>query len=490
MEAEGTVTRDDASPSGSDGSPMDSVQTALDRGRKAIASGRAHLSRNRLRVAFVVVLLLCAGVLAYGAANATTTANAEAVPEAPETENHTVVTESGRYGTITAFEPNGSLQYYNNSHTKYFDVDPVEGESMTVEYAATDTIHTSGPNCRSPPCARNILERANLSTGETEVIYERMDHRETAAEWHDVDRINETHVVVADMVADQIFVVNTETEIITWMWDAQSEFPLDEGGAYPGDWAHLNDVEVLPDGRIMASLRNQDQVVFINRSTGLQEDWTLGAEDEYDVQYEQHNPDYIPEERGGPAVVVADSENGRVQEFQREDGEWVRTWQWADEQMQWPRDADRLPNGNTLIADSNGKRVVEVAPDGDIVWEVPMSLPYDVERLETGDESAGGHSAQELGLESQTVEESEESGGGTFGFDPFDRVESTVAGLVPHRIHNGIVYISPVWMGDTEFGAAFVAILAALSWIGLESRWKLRDAGVGFRSPVTRRGGS
>jgi hypothetical protein len=72
--------------------------------------------------------------------------------------------------------------------------------------------------------------------------------------------------------------------------------------------------------------------------------------------YEQHNPDYIPEERGGPAVLVADSENGRVVEYGRTpgngtpvtDGTWERTWQWRDGRLQWPRDADRLPNGGWL----------------------------------------------------------------------------------------------------------------------------------------------
>src|SRR5699024_6319086 len=31
--------------------------------------------------------------------------------------------------------------------------------------------------------------------------------------------------------------------------------------------------------------------------------------------------------------------------------------------------AQRLPNGNTLITESNAGRLVEVTPDGDIVWE-------------------------------------------------------------------------------------------------------------------------
>ncbi|WP_265112536.1 aryl-sulfate sulfotransferase [Halosolutus halophilus] len=457
---------------------------------------RSELSRNRLRVAFVAILLVSAAAVASASTNnGLSTASEADVPNAPPTENHTVVTESGRAGTITAYDPDGEVIYYNNTRTKYFDVDPVEGEPLTVEYTATDTIHTEGPTCSEPPCTRNVIERANLSTGEIEVVYERYDHKELAAEWHDADRINETHVVVADIIADQVFVVNTETEVVDWLWDAQSDFPVEEGGPYPRDWAHINDVEYIEDGemegRIMVDLRNQDQVVFLDQREGLLENWTLGSENDYDILYEQHNPDYIPESQGGPAVVVADSENGRIQEFQREDGEWNRTWVWEDDRIQWPRDADRLPNGNTLITDTHGNRVIEVNQSGDIVWEVGSTLPYEAERLETGDESEGGQSAAALGLESR----SESSGGGgggdgdggsAFEFRPLDYLGDHIESILPHRYYNALLFVSPVWMGQSEFAAIGIALLTGLTWAALEVRWQLRDAGIRFRLPVYR----
>jgi hypothetical protein len=329
-------------------------------------------SKRRIRVVFGVLIVLSVGVLAYGAATAPTTASADSVPTPEPRSGTTVVTESAKFGTIIAWHPNGSLRYYDDEHTKYFDVDPVANTSATVEYAATDTIHSSKPTCRSPPCTRNVVERVNLSTGETREIYARYDPAETAAEWHDHVRVDEHHVIVADIVHDEVFKVDTETELVEWQWDAQSDFPVEGGGPYPGDWAHINDVSLLDDGRVMVSLRNQDQVVFIDQETGLVENWTLGADGAHDVLYEQHNPDYIPRERGGPAVVVADSENGRIVEYQRRDGSWEQTWQWQDDRIQWPRDADRLPNGNTLIADTHGKRVLEVDRSGDVVWSVPV----------------------------------------------------------------------------------------------------------------------
>ena len=40
---------------------------------------------------------------------------------------------------------------------------------------------------------------------------------------------------------------------------------------------------------------------------------------------------------------------------------------WKKEGLQTPRDARRLPNGNTLIAE--GQSVQEVDPKGNVVWQ-------------------------------------------------------------------------------------------------------------------------
>jgi hypothetical protein len=435
-----------------------------------------------MRLALVALIVASVAVLAHGAATAPTTASPETVPEAPPRENVTVVTESAKYGTILAWHPNGSLLYYDDAHTKYFDVDPVPGTRYTVEYVATDTIHTRGPRCASPPCVRNVVERANLSTGDVETVYARYDRHEHAGEWHDHERIDDEHVLIADIIDDQVFVVNTATELVIWRWDAQSDFPIEDGGPYPDDWAHVNDVELLTDGRVMVSLRNQDQVVFLDRETGLIENWTLGSEDDYDVLYEQHNPDYIPTERGGPAVLVADSENGRIVEYQREGDSWRRTWTWSDDRLQWPRDADRLPNGNTLVVDTHGKRILEVAPNGSVVWSVPVSHPYDVERLGTGPESATGESATRLDLESRTGSTAD----GESGIDPLAVLSDGVTAPLPSRWVNAVIYVAPVWMGRPQFFAAGIGLFAALLLLCLEARIRIQRAGVGVRWPVYR----
>jgi hypothetical protein len=57
--------------------------------------------------------------------------------------------------------------------------------------------------------------------------------------------------------------------------------------------------------------------------------------------------------------------------------------------FRWPRDADPLPNGNTLVVDTLTHRAVEVTPRGEVVWEVYVPwAPYDAERMAHGDESS------------------------------------------------------------------------------------------------------
>jgi hypothetical protein len=144
----------------------------------------------------------------------------------------------------------------------------------------------------------------------------------------------------------------------------------------------------------MVSVRNFDQVVAIDRSTD-EIAWTLGEDGNHSVIFRQHNPQYLDGGDGPPAVLVADSRNDRVVEFTRRDGEWVETWELVGGGLDEPRDADRLPNGNTLVADRHGQRFLEVTPTGEVVWEFygPWQ-PYDVERYRLGDESGGPTSAE------------------------------------------------------------------------------------------------
>jgi hypothetical protein len=453
--------------------------------------------RNRARYRFAFASVMLVAVLALVTMNvssASTQIYADVreqatVPDdqreqlAPPRDGVTVVTSHlGKAGEIVALAPDGTLLYHNGTHDGYWDIDPSPASDRTVVYSATTEVHNETlcePVGRADYCIRQLVERANLTTGEVEVLYSRVDPRYHASEWHDVDRLNESHYVVADMHSDEVFVVNVTSGIVTWEWSVQNHLSLATGLGYPEDWSHINDVEVLPNGWIQVSLRNQDQVVFLNRETGVVENWTLGSEDDYDVLYEQHNPDYIAEANGGPAVLVAGSENNRVVEYQREDGEWNRTWVWQDSLLQWPRDADRLSNGHTLITDTHGGRVIEVDESGDVVWRFDVPVAYEAERLNTGAESTSGPSATEAKLVSQTTDDHHTSDDAGSAGD----IKSAIKGLLPNKLLNAVAYITPVWMGLLDLAIAGVATLALLTWLGLELWWSK----LALQRPVVRK---
>jgi hypothetical protein len=403
-------------------------------------------------------------------------------------------------GELVAFDPDGSVRYYDDTHTRYWDVDPVPGTEATVEYAYAD--HSNASECpdfgsaayhensayagsvdRSTwleyarangeasdgACTFNSIERANLSTGEVTPVYATPTPGKEATRWHDADRINGTHLAIADIYLDRVFVVDTRTNEIPWSWspardDPEAFAPNTSGGPYPTDWTHMNDVEVLEDGRLMASPRNNDRVVFLDPSRSpseaLQGNWTIGSENDYSTLYEQHNPDYIPASQGGPAVLIADSENNRVVEYQRENGEWNRTWTWTDSRAQWIRDADRLPNGNTLVADSNGDRVFEINRQGEIIWSTEVAFPYEAERFETGDESTDGRSARSLGLPSNEV-------------GPIEGLWIAVKDVLSGPAFSALQYVSPYWMGFAEIGAVLVLVVTTIVWLSTEVWWRV-----------------
>jgi len=245
------------------------------------------------------------------------------------------------------------------------------------------------------PTTRNrhtVVSEIDDETGD-HVSELRFDENPRLHDTHDVDLINGDELLMNDMgdERDRVVVYNLTREAVVWEYrfdEHNDHFPRDGGGPYETDWTHNNDVEQVREGVFMVSVRNFDQVVAINRSTKAIE-WTLGEDDDHEVLDEQHNPDYIETEDGRATVVVADSLNDRVVEYTREDGEWNRTWVLRGGGLSEPRDADRLPGGNTLVSDRRGHRYLEVTPDGEVVWEFygPWQ-PYDAERLGTRDESS------------------------------------------------------------------------------------------------------
>jgi hypothetical protein len=351
----------------------------------------------------------------------------------------------------------GAVDYRETRRDEYWDVDPVPNTSRVV----VSTVTHSPARLDCSGCVVQRIERIDISTGDRTVLYSEVTPGKKDVEWHDVDRINQTHYVIADISQHEVETVDVSTNTTVWEWSAYTALEPGSGGAFDGDWTHLNDVEIVRDGQyVAASLRNHDTVVFINRTSGrVNETLSLGADDDHSILDEQHNPDYIPTDRGGPAVVVADSNNDRVVEYQLRNGEWVESWVWQDDQLKWPRDADRLPNGHTLVTDTNGNRVLEVDTRGRVRWSISTSIDvYDAERLSTPDESGGGTAAAAAGLESRTVRPETVP----------ERLQATVEAMLGPHVVNGIIWVTPRWMRLPEFATTLVSLLSTLALVGYE----------------------
>jgi hypothetical protein len=137
-------------------------------------------------------------------------------------------------------------------------------------------------------------------------------------------------------------------------------------------WHQGNSVEELPDGDLLASFRPTSTVVRISRKTGKIV-WKLGGP----TVSGQHAPTLLP---NGNVLIFDNGTHrlddsmpySRVIEVDPTTNEIV--WKYQDSPA-WnffsPRmgNAQRLPNGNTLITESSFGRMFEVTREGETVWE-------------------------------------------------------------------------------------------------------------------------
>lgn len=325
------------------------------------------------------------------------------------------------------------------------------------------------------------------------VVYE-MDPKTKEKVWkrflpihdtHDIDLINNgTQLLVGNMRNynestakndDRVYVYDLEKDEIVWQWRLRNYYDKGDGGDYTNDWTHLNNVQKIGDGKYALDPRNMDEVIVVDRNTG-EVTMKLGEDDNHNVLHEQHNPDYLESESGTPTFLVADSENNRIVEYEKNGDGWDRTWELgSSDSLTWPRDADRLPNGNTLVVDSSDHRVIEVTPEGKIAWEFYSPwLPYDAERIGTGDESNGPTIADQNARGEYAITGSANLDPGTgksLRMSVF--LSNTFAGTSLQdtmrnygaRWDQVTPFIRPIWMNEYAFIALIFAVLLLVFWL-------------------------
>lgn len=185
-----------------------------------------------------------------------------------------------------------------------------------------------------------------------------------------------TEVDGKTMWADMLVEMTTGGKVV-WEWRSWEHLdPATDVITAPQDtreeWTHGNSVFEEPDGSLLVSFRAISTVVRIDRQNGNIV-WKLGAP----PLAGQHAPHLLPSGR----ILLFDNGPHRLDEtfpFSRvievDPATKAIVWKYQEARpfnFYSPRisNAQRLPNGNTLINEGNFGRFFEVTADGDVVWE-------------------------------------------------------------------------------------------------------------------------
>ncbi len=170
-----------------------------------------------------------------------------------------------------------------------------------------------------------------------------------------------------------------------WSWNTFDHLEVD----WIEDWTHANSVTTRGDD-LYLSIRNLSEIVKLSRSTGEIE-YRLSEEGGFSINDGWFEKQHAPDVLGDDHLLIFD--NGTTRKTTRvievvidpdlQEAEIV--WEWPEESEDawytgyWG-DADRLDNGNTLIAAgaSHVNRMTEVTPDGTIAWQAQWPTEGDL----------------------------------------------------------------------------------------------------------------
>jgi len=163
---------------------------------------------------------------------------------------------------------------------------------------------------------------------------------------------------------------------------------------YSGDLRFAHTARLTQAGTILITDTSNDVVIQIDRARQIvwsSDDWGGGTGNLSDGSH-LHYPNNAEELENGN-LLLTDRNNDRVLEV-TPDGRVV----WTYDKLVRPHNGHRLPNGNTLISDSEQNTIIEVNPDGETVWSFgggpALNWPRNGERLPNGNtlvtDSRGG----------------------------------------------------------------------------------------------------
>jgi hypothetical protein len=370
-------------------------------------------------------------------------------------------------GRLIEVTPDGEVVWeWAPPASRVFDAEELENGNVLVSVAE----QVDAADCPDEhlayvgdACVRNRvveLDGDTLADGDPEVVWEYawLDEKMHNHEVHDADRLENGNTAIIDMGNNRAFIVEEDRSVV-WAWNATDHigegtdwYERYGGPERPGgerDWTHMNDIDVLDNGDVQLSIRNFDTTLVVDRENGSIVS-QVGAPGRESVMKEQHNPNRL--ERWG-TLIIADSGNDRIVEVDTESEEIV--WSYGGKGLtRYPRDADRLPNGNTLITDSFNNRVIEVNSEGEVVWIYGgVNFVYSADRLTVPEE--GGETVPGWKLDGRTAET--------------DGVVGTV-----RQVESWAAFVLPAWMTLLDQTLLLVGAVAGVGLVGEASATGVR----------------
>jgi hypothetical protein len=181
---------------------------------------------------------------------------------------------------------------------------------------------------------------------------------------HDADRLTNGNTLVVwgggDTTNDaQVREITPDGKTV-WAWYAKDYFNVSPYKEISEEgWTHTNAAVRLQNSNTLISLRNFNFVVEVDPKGAIVRTIGKGV-----VKY-QHDPEVLP---NGNILLVDHNEPQRAIEI---DGNGIIAWEFIVPR-QLVRDANRLPNGNTLITGS--MKIIEVTPQGKVVWQFGLKM--------------------------------------------------------------------------------------------------------------------
>lgn len=193
---------------------------------------------------------------------------------------------------------------------------------------------------------------------------------------HDVHRLSNGHILVQDRVR-RICEIDPETREVVWDYDCTKQNGNDGRRVEAHAFQPLDGFGPDGEGTLMIAESGPARILEVDRDGGLRKSVPLKVEKPH-----PHRDTRLVRKLDSGNYLVCHEGDGAVREYDGETGDVV----WEFRVPLFGREpkpghgpeafgnqvfsAVRLASGNTLIGTGNGHAVLEVTPEGEIVWEL------------------------------------------------------------------------------------------------------------------------